>query len=213
MDTRLDEVKRVLGRYLVEIVEAYDLCPWARATRQGGELAVEVLWGTPSDDAWVAAAQAALARPRTKIAMVVAPELACTPNELRQIRHRVGLRVTEAGIAEFHPGGPLDLETPARLVPFVRRSPDPLLQLVPHALLSSVRTPTTIVADLTMQSALLLGTLEPPKPPVSDRIAANNHERVSASLDAMTATLDAIAVDRAAAYARVGISTFLRRPG
>ena len=118
-------------RYLVEVVEKYDFCPWARGARDKGEMAVEVVWGTPTVEAWVTAAAELLGRPGIVVAMVIAPELSITASELHGVRGEVAARIATAGVAEFHPLATLDLVTPARLVPFVRRSPDPLLQLVP----------------------------------------------------------------------------------
>jgi hypothetical protein len=206
VDPRRGEVLRIFERYLVEIVETYELCPWARSARVGGELAVDVVWGTPSADAWVGAAQALLASPQTRVAMVIAPELDVAPAQLRALRDRVASRLPAAGVAEFHPAGVLDHATPARLVPFLRRSPDPLLQLVPFAVLDAVRAPQ-LVADRAQQAQLLVAGGDPPKPAVADRIAAANHARVTPSLAELTARLDAIAADRAASYARVRIST------
>lgn len=205
MDPRRGEVLRIFERYLVEIVETYELCPWARSARLGGEVAVEVVWGTPSDDAWVSAAQALLAAPQTRVAMVIAPELDVSAAELRALRDRVASRLPSAGVAEFHPAGVLDLATPARLVPFLRRAPDPLLQLVPFAVLDAVRAPQ-LVADRAQQAQILVGGGDPPKQAVADRIADANHARVAPSLAELTARLDAIAADRAASYERVGIS-------
>src|SRR3989442_626803 len=57
VDPREPEILRLLDRYLVEIVEAYDLCPWARAARTGGELATAVLLGAPDPEAFAAGAR------------------------------------------------------------------------------------------------------------------------------------------------------------
>jgi len=202
---RRAEVLRVLHRYLVEIVERHALCPWARAAREGGELAIEIVWGAPTFEAWVAAAEELLARPATRVAMVVAPELAIAPAELRAVRDRVAARLPAAGIADFHPAAPLDLATPARLVPFLRRAPDPLLQLVPLALLDAVRAAPPI-ADRARQAQLLGGLALPPARDVAARIAADNHATASAAHAEIAATLDDIARDRRNSYVRVGIS-------
>ncbi|MDX2087431.1 MAG: hypothetical protein SFX73_06265 [Kofleriaceae bacterium] len=210
-NARRAEVMRVFERYLVEIVEAYDLCPWARSARLHGEVAAEVVWGTPSLEEWVATAQALLVRPETRVAMVIAPELSVTPSDLRGIRAEVTRRIPSAGIADFHPAAELDLTTPARLVPFVRRTPDPLIQLVPLALLESVR----VVApqpSLAEQAQMLDGTAPPPKLDVGDRIAAANHATVSAVRADILAKLADIAADRDASYARAGIANTSPRP-
>lgn len=202
---KLAEVLRLLDRYLVEVVEAYGLCPWAQQARTGGELATCVLWGTPSLDGWVAAAGELLARPSMRVAMVIAPELGASPVELRAIRDAVAARVPNAGVAEFHPEAVLDLASPARLVPFVRRSPDPLLQLVPLELLASVRGAPPAVGR-TEQAQILGGLAQPPRGDVADRIAATNHARVARERAAFEAVLDDIATDRRRSYVRAGIA-------
>lgn len=202
--TRSAEVLRILERYLVEVVERYELCPWARAARLGGEIAMDVVWGAPSEDDWVAAAGALLARPETRVAMVVAPELVIAPAALRAVRDRVAARLPRAGIADFHPDAALDLATPARLVPFLRRAPDPLLQLVPLALLDAVRAAPPL-ADRAAQARLLGGVGAPPRPGAAERIATANHATVGAHGAAIEAALEDIAADRAVAYARAGI--------
>jgi hypothetical protein len=202
---RRAEVIRVFERYLVEVVEAYDLCPWATGAREGGEVAVEVLWDTPSDDAWTAAAEALLGLPATRVAMVIAPQCGLSPSELRTLRSRIATRIPHAGIAEFHPGATLDLATPARAVPFVRRSPDPLLQLVPLAILGPIRgTPPSVA--LARQAQMLGGTASPARRDAADRIAELNHATLVRAHDEIARTMEAIAADRDAAYARAGIS-------
>ncbi|HEX2691189.1 MAG TPA: hypothetical protein VHN14_31470 [Kofleriaceae bacterium] len=199
------EVLRIFERYLVEVVERYELCPWARGTREHGELAVGVLWGAPSLAQWVAEAERLLAGPGVAVAAVIAPELLTSRDEFGALRDRVASRIPSAGVAEFHPTAGLDLSTPARLVPFVRRSPDPLLQLVPLALLHAVRAAPP-VADLAQQAAMLGGHAGAPRRALSARIAAANHATVAQAHAEIAAVLEAIAQDRRTAYARVGIS-------
>jgi hypothetical protein len=203
--TKSAEVRRILDRYLIEVVEAYDLCPWARPARLAGEVAIGILWGTPTVDAWIELARTELARPHTRVAMIVAPELSIDQAGLRAIRDEATTRIPTTGVAHFHPAAALDLGSPARLVPFVRRSPDPLLQLVPLAILESVRTVRPTI-DLLLQAQILGGRAAMPREDIADRIAATNHATVTAQQAEITAVLDDIARDRAASYARVGIS-------
>jgi hypothetical protein len=199
------EVRRILERYLVEVVERHALCPWARVTRERDELAVAILWGAPAQGAWIAAAEQLLARPATRVAMVIAPELAIARDAFGALRDHVAAQLPSAGVAEFHPSAPCDRTTPARLVPFLRRAPDPLLQLVPLAQLDAVRAvpPAPARAD---QAAMLGGHVAPPRAALAARIAADNHATVARAHAEIAATLDAIAADRAASYARVGIT-------
>lgn len=205
VDPKAREVRRILDRYLVEIVETYDLCPWAKTSRTGGELAVEILWGTPTLAMWVDAANRALA-PSIKVAMLVAPELRVTRSELHDVRDQVAREVGTLGIAEFHPDATYDGKTAARLVPFLRRSPDPLLQCVPLTLLDQVRGPPLTV-ERSAQIAMLVkaGGIHAVKPDIASRIASANHARVAQhEVEAKLAAIDA---DRAESYSRVGIST------
>ncbi len=202
---RRDEVIRLLDRYLVEVVERYDLCPWARGARQRGEVAVEVLWGTPDIATWIGAAKHMLGRPNAMVAMVIAPELLIDRGFLHGIRNEVAGAIPTAGVAEFHPDADLDLVSPARLVPFVRRSPDPMLQLVPLSILDAVRASPPAV-DREQQAKMLGGRAVPQRRDAADRIAAANHATVGGAVEAVLATLADIATDRERSYAAAGIS-------
>jgi hypothetical protein len=201
---RLAEVYRLLDRYLVEIVETYDLCPWAKSARLNGELAREVLWGQPSLDTWVETATRLLAGPKTRVVMVIAPEFRGSPKDFRDVRSHIAAQISTAGVAEFHPSADLDLATPSRLVRFLRRSPDPLIQLVPLSILDSLRTGDRIHVDMLDQQALLRGELVLPVD-IGEKIADTNHATVLANTDAVIAQLADIAADRMQSYARVGI--------
>ena len=204
VDPRVGEARRLLDRYLVEIVETYELCPWAKTSRTGGELAVDFLWGTPTLAEWTEAATRAFQDPNIRVAMIVAPELAITRQALHGIRDEVAKRAATLGVAEFHPDATYDGATPARLVPFLRRSPDPMLQCVPLALLDQMRGPPMNV-ERSEQIAMLVraGGFDAVKAPLVDRIATQNHARVIQI--EVEAKLAAIAADRAARYPRVGI--------
>lgn len=188
---------------MVEVVEKWQLCPWARSARDNGEVGVEVVLGTPTPEAWIAAVDRAFASPKIRVGMVVAPELDIDIPGLREIRDHVFALRPAYGIAEFHPSASLDLATPPRLVRFLRRSPDPLLQLVPLELLAGVRS--SGLPDLAQQAQILRGLAEPPRDVVAD-IAVANHVTVSANHVTIEATLADIARDREASYARVGLS-------
>jgi hypothetical protein len=195
-DARRAQVRRILDRYLVEVVERYELCPWARAARVAGELAVEIELGAQVD--WIAAATRALARPDVRVAMVVAPDLPSTRTELAAIRDAVAAQLPAAGVADFHPAAPLDVATPARAVPFLRRAPDPMLQLVPLALLDAVRASTA--PDRAAQARALGGHATPAPRDVATSIARANHATLRSHHAEIAAILDDIAADRKRAY-------------
>ena len=122
------EARRLLDRYLIEVVEAYELCPWAASARRRGEIRVEVV---AIGDA--AAAVDRIAGDRAAaIGMVVlaAAADAIAPPSLRRLRDELLAGRSDVAIADFHPAATADLSSPARLVPFLRRAPDPMLQVV-----------------------------------------------------------------------------------
>ena len=92
-----------------------------------------------------------------------------------------------------------------RLVPALRRSPDPLLQIVPLSLLDSVRAQRTVI-DREDLMKIMSGQMAAPRGDVGDMIAADNHARVTADTDAFVSRIAAIAEDRRQSYARAGIS-------
>ena len=138
--------------------------------------------------------------------MVVAPELAIARPALAALRDQVAAALPAAGVAEFHPDAALDLATPARLVPFLRRSPDPMLQLVPLALIDAVRATHGAPPAVLTRQAMMLGGHAAPARELAVEIAAANHATVAAAHAAIAAALDDIAADRRAAYARAGIN-------
>jgi hypothetical protein len=200
-DRREAEVLRLFDRYLVEVVEEYGLCPWARPARLNGELAVKILFGEPEIAQWIESSKELLARPGVLVAMVIAPEMR---GPLRPIREQITVAVPGAGVADFYPEAPLDMTTPARLVPYLRRAPDPFLQLVPLALLQAVRAAPP-VADRALQVEMLGGRAQPLRGDLADTIAAANHARVSIDPAAFSARLASLAADRARSYPRAGI--------
>lgn len=205
-ELRAGVVRRVLDRYLVEVVEAFGLCPWAEATRVKGELCVQIVWGEqPSLAQVIERVRAALGAPRCAVAMVVMPELAGGGPALGALREGVARVVREAGVAAFGPHGSLELATPAKLVPYLRCSPDPMLQLVPFSILDAARREPLQVADRAFTARVLAGLAPPPAPSVSDRIAVRNHATATARLGELARVLADIAQDRLAAYRRAGI--------
>jgi hypothetical protein len=194
------EARRLLDRYLTEVVERFALCPWAVAARRRGEVRVEILHATVDDAAVAAAIDRIVADASAALGMVVLAASAITPPALRRLRD-AAVR-PEVAIADFHPDGAGDLDSPARLVPLLRRSPDPMLQVVRWSLLDAARRlPPPL--DRGAQLRALAGHDSADAAPldVTDDIARANHAAITAlGVDALTAVLDELARDRAAAY-------------
>lgn len=203
---RETEVIRLLERYLIEVVERWNMCPWAKSARKNGEVEIGVVWGTPTIGEWATAARALLDKPTCRVAMIVAPEYDIDRIDLHGVRNDVTAAVSGTGVAEFHPDAPLDLGSPARLVPFIRRSPDPMLQLVPLSILDGIRASSDSVTRV-QQVGMMADLAPPPRPDPADTVAENNFETLTAAHAEVVATLADIAADRARTYAAMGLAT------
>jgi hypothetical protein len=210
------EVRRIQERYTVEVVERFNLCPWARPARLAGAVERPVLLQRDTDPAPMLEAIRALEEDPRNLTVAIAayPRLRVTPREfdvfaaevrrLDQARHG-GKPVFV--VAAFHPDYPLDARSPARLVTFLRRAPDPSLQLVRLSVLEEARgrdPQGKFVFDFSTHAWEELLRRNTSKP-VSERIADENlatFERVGA--DAIEEVLRDIAADRARSYARFG---------
>jgi len=199
------EARRLLDRYLVEVVERWNLCPWAASSRRRGELRIEILVAPGGEPPDVAPAVDRIARdPDAALGMVVLAASSIDPAALRRLRD-AAMR-PDVAIADFHPAAAGDQASPARLVPVLRRSPDPMLQVVRWAVLDAARRAPP-PPGRSEQARLLADLGAPPPPRVADAVAAANHRTVAdAGLDALLAVFADLARDRAAAYAAAGVT-------
>jgi hypothetical protein len=195
------EARRLLARYQREVVERFGLCPWAEPARARGEILV-IVTGDPGP------ALDAFDRSEDVIGLVVLPRFDGDAAALRRLRDDLlaGARGERLAVADFHPAAALDTSNPARLVPWLRRSPDPMLQAVRHATLAGLRrAPGTLPAA--EQALALAGRAAPPRADPAAQVAADNLAAALAHGDAIAAALDDIARDRAATYAALGVNT------
>ena len=209
------EAVRLHSRYLIEIVEELGFCPWAKRARQTGRIRQHVSMATTAADAVAAAKDAIEAsgrEPEVEVAFVLYPRLAVE----RRAFDAVGARVVENEsarhpigevpfmLAAFHPDAPADMKTPERLVPFLRRTPDPCLQLVRASVLDAVRGNApqgTQLVDLEHFDPSMLNDA----PPLRERIARTNHETVTAlGVAELTRRFEEIRADRDRTYSALG---------
>ena len=177
----------VYERYAVEVVERFAFCPWAHAARTSQSAPVSVVFSVNQDDFDESLSQLSTlchAPPAFDVALLVYPLLDLDrlgfEDFVRRLRTRseADARDLEAfAMAAFHPHAAADLSHPDRLVPFVRRSPDPTLQLVRKTALSSIKgldfgTQFVDIAALSLGSLAALS--EPRAKPVRQRIAEQN---------------------------------------
>ncbi|HTJ42663.1 MAG TPA: hypothetical protein VL463_11245 [Kofleriaceae bacterium] len=193
MDPVEREARRLLDRYLTEVVERFGLCPWAASAR--ADLQIEIV--RSPDEA--AAAVARIAASSAPIGMVVLASSSITPRELQALRD--ACMRDDVAIADFHPRATGDDATPARLVPVLRRSPDPMLQVVRWSVLHAARRQPP-APDRADQARILAGHASDARVSVADQIAQTNHATITAhTLAALTEILDDLTRDRDAAYA------------
>ena len=165
-------------RYLREFVEALELCPFARKCRETGRLARRVLRGERPGEATAAAVRELelTSEEQVEVALLIYPEFAGNVHAFEQFRDEVRRSLRLFYCVAFHPALPMDLSDANRAVSFLRRSPDPTLQLVRIATLDRVRSGRpagSVYLDASQLSPDELRKLEPP-PSLSDQIAAAN---------------------------------------
>lgn len=212
MDPLHTEALRLYRRYEVEIVQALALCPWAARARQDGHVTERVLADREAHAERTARVVRGLGEdPQVHIGLLLFPRLQVRRHDFQRFVSQVRDEAARYGdmpmaVAAFHPDAEPDDATPERLVPFLRRTPDPTIQLVRCTVLDRVRDdhphgtgymdPDTV--DL---AALLHG---PPAVPMHERVAEANLSRVrSVGIDRVRALLDDIREDRNRTYARL----------
>jgi hypothetical protein len=194
-------------RYAVEVVERFGFCPWARSARESGDVALRVIFSADLDDfseSLAVLSELHQAPEQTDIALLIYPLLDVDrlgfEDYVRQLRGTAEgppHRLDAFAMAAFHPAANADLGHPDRLVPFVRRSPDPTLQLVRKSALSSIKglTQGTAFLDVSQLSIESLQALSEPAPTkaVRERIAEQNlatvHEVGPAAIEAVLADI------------------------
>ncbi len=214
-DALRSEALRVYRRYMREVVEGYGLCPWAASARRDGRVLEVVVLAENQQDprqslALLTSLKGAL---ETEIALFIYPDLALdrlgfdsfarTLRERDSARYEVG--TVPFAMAAFHPDAPADLKEPERLIPFLRRTPDPTIQVVRRTALERVRGGNqegTTFLDLSDLATRAL----PQKEPVSlrQRIAqANLDTALETGIDVLEALFLDLRRDRDESYARL----------
>jgi hypothetical protein len=211
----IGEALRLHQRYAAEIVERFELCPWARHARAAGELVREVL--LQRDEALAPSLEAIRRREDGSRAVAVAillyPRLRVTPRRFEEFvaRLRDADQARSGGrpafvAASFHPDYALRERSPASLVPFFRRSPDPSIQLVRLAVLDEARGGAhgKFLFDFSDRSWAELKRRQE-HPSVTERITADNAARLRAETPARLEAIYAdILADRDRTYASLG---------
>ncbi len=194
-------------RYLREFVEALHLCPYARRCRESGKLHRRVVLREEDAPDAVRAVEA-LPEDAVEVALLIFPNAAADGLEsahafeafcagLREQMSRAHGGAPPFYCVAFHPDLPRDLAGAHRAVQFIRRSPDPTIQLVRAAVLRAVRGSDDGGTRLLDPSTLTLEQLMAVSSPLSlaDRIAEANLQALQRegpdAIDALLASLRA----------------------
>ncbi len=208
-DDLIRETERLYHRYQLEVVEACNLCPWAARARLAGKIATRVvLEAEPTRASLLALVDELEADSRVEVALLILPRLDLGPRPFDSFVARLGdddaarrpLGTIPFMFAAFHPEALADVNDAERLIPFLRRTPDPTIQLVRSSAIDAVRRGTpqgTQLVDVDM----LERHLEPGAVPLRERIARANLATVNRmGLDELTRRLDDIRRDRDDSY-------------
>lgn len=208
------ETIRLNLRYQVEVIEAFNLCPWAKAARQSSNAVALVDDGRPVLDQIASAAEL-----DTDVAFLILPTY--TGDRLDFDEFVAQLIAEDArqhrdssppfAMAAFHPEGPTSTPngfTPETLIPLLRRSPDPTIQLVRLSALERVRkgepAGTSFIDPSRIDFAALLAKGMPERPSLRQRVANANHAAFSGpSGEAIRAALDDVLDDRRRTHQRL----------
>ena len=161
-------------RYLRDFVEALELCPFAKRCREAGRLVRRVVLGDALQGALAALATVSeLREEQCEVALLLFPGFTAGLDAFREMCAEVRTRARLFHCVAFHPDLPMDLSDPNRAVAFVRRAPDPTLQLVRIATLERVRGERTGGSRYIGATRLAEGTPDAPIS-LSEQIARAN---------------------------------------
>lgn len=209
------EALRVYRRYALEVVEGFDLCPWAAYARRDGRVAEQVILAENKADPQqsLMLLAALVGEPKIEIALFIYPDLELdrlafesfvrTLREQDAARHALG--EIPFAMAAFHPDARADLGDADRLIPFLRRTPDPTIQMVRQTALDRVRGSSQEGTSFFDLSDLALQPM-PQKEPVSlrQRIGAANLETtLKVGVERLETVLADIRRDRDESYAKL----------
>jgi hypothetical protein len=212
-ERRREAAIRLFRKYVDVFVEPYGICPWSAPARRAGHVRELVLLETlPTIEPILAAIESLAVDPEIEIGILIFP---CITLDRATWAHFVAdVRSADAdardrsvpfAMAEFHPEASPLLEPSGAFVSFLRRTPDPTIQLVRRTALERVRGQDDQGSgffDPEMIERLLEKPLAQKKPQLHDRVEAHNRRAVSeAGLAKIAALLDALKHERDATYA------------
>jgi len=194
-------------RYVIDLLERENLCPYAKAGRERGATARFVHFAETDDPEPVARVFEETAGSELEVVQVIFPLVeveaqvfARFVNDITEALNRRRQRPVFASAA-LHPGLGFRRDTPAGLISLFRHAPDPTLQWVRLSTLDNIyrgRKGGTSFVDLSKLGSVLEAT---PKRDLYDEIArANQATAERLGIDALEARLARLAEATQARY-------------
>lgn len=205
------ESRRLTERYIREVVLNFGLCPWAKSALEDGRVAIKPILGEFLGRTAARAAARSLmneleATP-LEIELVLAPfpELDMTRPEFDEVARELREldREKNFALAAFHPAPVEAPSDPARAAMFLRRSPDPMIQVVRSSVLERIAPGEgegTTFVDL---GALLHSLVRPVTRSTRERIVEHNFSTLKRERpETFEAIFELILADRGQSYAK-----------
>lgn len=192
------ETRRLCRRYIEEVVLRFSLCPWAEAALRKKSVQISVITDIYSSTQQLNEAARAVfsvmqreSRSSSELLLIVLPRAHLTRLEMDDLLRAVRalqrpnnrplgdgeVELAPFALAAFHPAAEADTATAERLIPYLRRSPDPMIQAVRNSVLAKIEPKDgsgTAYFDL---ENLDLSSLErPPRESLRLRVAKANLE-------------------------------------
>jgi hypothetical protein len=208
-----EQALRINGRFNLEVIEAFDVCPYASGARRAERSRRLVAWSREPDVSdFLDVVSSLEADDSVEVAQVVMPLMQADASVFQDFAAEMGRKNAERFPgrrpvfvhAAFHPDLPYATDTPQRLVPLFRRSPDATIQLIRLSVLDDLHAQRPRGTQFWGGSSESLSELlrAPKKESITDLITRENHERaLSGMLERILAILDDLAGDRARTYA------------
>ena len=168
-------------RYIRDFVEALHICPYAKTCRQAGKLVRRVVLAKEAAPEVMREVEA-MPDDAVVVALLIFPGVRAdgveSAREFEGFCASLRPALMKFYCVAFHPDLPRDLSDAHRAVQFIRRSPDPTIQMVRASVLKAVRGANdggTRVIDPSKLSLEELMTISSPLS-LADRIAEANLE-------------------------------------
>ncbi len=208
------QATRLHDRYVTEVVEHFGLCPWATRARVQGRLRVEVCLETDTRsvtsaleglDRWLADGGMEvgfLLYPRLPVDRPTFDRFVGAIRTADSARHPLGS--APFAMVGFHPQAEPVLADAERIIPFLRRTPDPCVQVVRTEVLEKVRGSVPEGTQFVDVEHIERAATKKPEPSVRERVGLFNLDTVrKVGVAEVAARMDAIGRDRDATYARL----------